>query len=212
MEKLIRILILIITLFTATDVTAQFTAEKAFAGAPNRIFPMVDSITKLDMIDYYNSGGIVASKNAFDGESRITKINPEQVNVKMSDASEYQIIILPSKKDSIIAVISTLATPIEDSNIKFYDCEWNDLQDVKFEEPKLKDWLTDEGKKSIADVENTIPFILVSYFYDPSFKTLMLSHNMAEYVSEENRGAVEKWLKPNLKYQWTGKKMKLLKK
>lgn len=212
MKNLVHILFVISLLFVSVDAFAQLTAEKAFICAPNRIFPMLDSITRLDMIDYFNSGGLVASKNAFEGESRVTKISPEHLNVKMSEVSEYQIIILPTKTDSIITVVTTLSTPIEDSSIKFYDNKWRELDNVKFEEPTLEDWLTDEGKRCIADVENLVPFLLVAYFYDHSTAVLMLSHNMKQYLPETDIDKVDKWLKSNLKYRWTGKNMKPLKK
>lgn len=211
MKFLIRITLIISLLITSINATAQLTAENAFIDAPNRIFPMIDSITRLDMIDYFNSGSPVASKNAFEGESKITEISPEKLQVRMSDASDYQIIILPAQKDSIIALITTLYTPIKDSYITFYNRKWEQLDKVKFEEPTLKDWLTPEGKKAIIDVENTLPFLLVTYFYDPSTATLMLSHNMKEYLPNTDIEKADKWLKSNLKYQWTGKKMKPLK-
>ncbi|MDE6263731.1 MAG: DUF3256 family protein, partial [Paramuribaculum sp.] len=85
---------------------AQLTASKAFADAPQNVFPLLDHNTKLDMIDYFNSGMATASKNAMDGKSRITAITPAKVDISMTDASTYELALLPTADGhTVVALI-----------------------------------------------------------------------------------------------------------
>ena len=63
---------------------AQLTASRAFAEAPQSVFPLLDHNTRLDMIDYFNSGMTTASKNNMDGKSRITALTPNKVEISMT--------------------------------------------------------------------------------------------------------------------------------
>ncbi len=73
----------------------QLTAKQVFAEAPQSVFPLLDHDTKLDMIDYFEGGMSTASKNAMEGKSRITAMSPEKLGIAMSEASEYELCLLP---------------------------------------------------------------------------------------------------------------------
>jgi hypothetical protein len=96
-----------------------------------------------------------------------------------------------------------------DSEIAFYDFEWKKLPtDRFFVEPKLADWLTDEGKKVRADVENVVPFIIASYNFDVETGMLTIANRLSEYFDKTTWQKVSKWIRPQLSYKWTGKKFK----
>ncbi len=105
---------------SAGSAYAQLNATNAFASAPQSVFPLLDKNARLDMIDYFASGSDTPSRNKLDGSSRISELNDYSVKIKMTDASDYQLAILPAGSDSLIAVISTVATPAHDSHISFY--------------------------------------------------------------------------------------------
>lgn len=159
------------------------------------------------MIDYFNSGYSKASNNTLRGSSRITAISPMKICIDMTDASSYQIAILPAKTDSVIAVVETLRLPAADSHITLYDRHWTPLDDKKqFTPPTLSDWLSDEGHRNIDDVENIIPFPLAAYDYDPDTATLTLTNSLNDFVAEADREAASRYLLPTLVYRWDGKK------
>lgn len=203
-----RTIISIFTLIaTISSMNAQLTAADAFASAPLPTFPLVDKTTRLDMIDYFNSGSSTASNNTLRGSSRITAISPMKVCVEMSASSTYQIAILPTKGDSVIAVVETLRLPAADSRITLYDRHWTPLDAKKqFTPPSLSDWLTDEGRRNRGEVESIVPFLIVDYDYDPTTATLTLTNSLSEFVAEADRDAISRYLHPTLAYKWDGKK------
>lgn len=213
-DKIMRQIILFIMLiigFFSMNVDA-ITAEQAFVSAPESVFPLLNKNTRLDMIDYYNSGSETASKNKLSGNSRVTSIKINDLQFEMSAASSYQISILYQKNGAeIIALIETVKTPTVDSKITFYTPDWEKVDFRYFNEPELKDWLTPKGKKNIKEIESTISFLLVECVYDAMNDELILKNNIKQILSEETFETVKSSFLPQLKYRWTGKQFKLIK-
>lgn len=192
---------------TAAGLQAQTTAAQVFANAPDEVFPLLDKNTRLDMIDYYNSGMTTASGNNVNGKSRITRLTPQALDIEMSAASDYQLSLIPMAGDSLVALIVTVKSPAPDSRIDFYDSGWHHMADGKyFAKPSMTDWLTDEGRKNAADVDAFVPFLLVSYSYSPETGLLTLTNNTKEFLSPDIYEMVGGYLKPQLVYKWNGKK------
>ncbi|MDE6651479.1 MAG: DUF3256 family protein [Paramuribaculum sp.] len=187
---------------------AQLSASRAFAEAPQTVFPLLDHNTRLDMIDYFNSGMTTPSKNAMDGKSRITALSPVKLEISMTDASTYELAVLPtSDGDSVIALITTVATPAPDSQMAIFSKDWSrNLTNTAFSKPTLADWLTDEGKDNIGEVEGIVPFLLVSYSYNPDTQKLEITNNTAKFVSPELYELVAPSLKKTMSFSWNGSK------
>ncbi|MDE6062059.1 MAG: DUF3256 family protein, partial [Duncaniella sp.] len=191
---------------------AQTTAADLFTSAPQSVFPLLDRNTRLDMVDYYKNGMATQSQNQLDGRSAITEMTPESVTVKMSDSSASQLVELKGSDGPVIALINTVATPGLDSNIKFFDANWNPLPPANFfTQPGWKEWLTESGRQHEADVTMQAPFMLSSYRIDHSTSTLTLTNNLGGFLDKEIYDDVSSYLNPTLTYTWTGKGFKLAK-
>ncbi len=189
-----------------TAMSAQLTASAAFTDAPQSVFPLLDRNTRLDMIDYFSNGMSTPSTNMLNGKSRVTSISPMKVGVEMTDASTYEIALLPAKSDTLVAVISTVATPSPDSRLTVYSRDFNQLPAAAFVRPEVKDWLTPEGKKNSEEVDILVPFMLVSYTYDPDSRILTLTNNTGKFLSADVYEIVKPYLMETLTYQWDGSK------
>lgn len=184
----------------------QTTAKNVFANAPQSIFPLLDHDTRLDMIDYFESGMSTASKNAMAGKSRITAMTPTKVSMQMSDASDYEVCLLPTAAgDTLVALIATVATPAPDSRMSVYSKDWAvNLTSKTFAKPVLADWLTDPA--SASEVEGLVPFLLISYSYNPDTRELTLTNNTGKFLSADVYEIVAPSLKSSITYKWNGSK------
>lgn len=190
----------------AKNDTRPVAAKHLFVEAPDEVFPMLEENTRLDMIDYYESGYNRPSLNVFEDSSMITCCDSTCVEIKASDVLQYQL-SMPAK--DLIVLISTHSIPMPDSDIAFYNFEWEKLPAEKyFSAPKLADWLTNEGKKARENVENVVPFIAASYNFDVESGVLTITNRLKDYFDKNTWQQVSKWLSPQLKYKWTGKKFK----
>lgn len=207
--------VIVIALITACVLPlkshARLTAAEAFASAPQSVFPLLDKNARLDMIDYFNSGSSTSSRNKLDGTSRIVNLTDDDAKIDMTDASSYQLSIIPAGNDSIISVISTVATPAHDSHITFYDRTWKKLPDGMFKAPEIKEWLTPDARKNPSMVTSMIPFMLAEYVYNPADKSLTLTNNLKEFMSPDTESMIAPYLLPSLVYVWDGKKFNLSK-
>lgn len=203
-------LIVIIAMLTAVSSWA-LTASEAFVSAPSSVFPLLDKSTRLDMIDYFNSGSATPSKNKLAGQSRILSIGGNDLRFEMSNASRYQVVVLPYGSEEIIALIETVATPAPDSNITFFSTDWQKLASSCFEVPDLKAWLTKEGNKNREQVEMMVPFMLVGYEYDDGTQQLTLTNNISKFLSDDIYEQISAYLYDKLVYRWNGKRMEQVK-
>lgn len=191
---------------------AQTSAADLFTSAPQNVFPLLDQNTRLDMVDYYKNGMSTPSQNSLDGRSLITEMTPASLTVKMTDSSAMQIVELKGPKGSVVALISTVATPGLDSNIKFFDSDWKPLPtESYFVKPGWKEWLTDSGRQNQDEVTMQVPFMLASYRIDPDSGTLTLTNNLSHFLDKALYDDLSTYLRPQLVYLWNGKNYTLQK-
>lgn len=191
---------------------AQTSAADLFTSAPQNVFPLLDQNTRLDMVDYYKNGMSTPSQNSLDGRSLITEMTPASLTVKMTDSSAMQIVELKGQKGSVVALISTVATPGLDSNIKFFDSDWKPLPtESYFVKPGWKEWLTDSGRQNQDEVTMQVPFMLASYRIDPESGTLTLTNNLSHFLDKALYDDLSTYLRPQLVYLWNGKNYTLQK-
>lgn len=211
-----KIALLIVTLMAAMGCYAQSTTDvsEVFANAPSSVFPLLDVNTRLDMVDYFKSGMTTPSQNALEGKSQITELTPDYIDVKMTDSSTAQLIVLPAGKQEYVAMINTVASPGLDSNMKVFlldNGEWGAAQLTAFSKPGWKEWLTDDGQSHRDEVEMQVPFMLVSYKYNPASKQLVLTNNLSKFLDKDLYEDIAVYLRPQLVYTWNGSKFSLKK-
>ena len=204
---MIRKLTLLLTAILMWHGTKALTASEAFADAPASVFPSIDRMTRLDMLDYFNSGSPKPSKNAFKGDSRVISVSDNQITVATSDASEVSLSLIPEKSDTIIMVITTLKPPDEDSSVQFYSSAWKEIRKGLFLVPQLDDWIRPESKHKKDDLENLFPFILARCSYEPGSGILTVTNNVGGLLPEEAAEWAGDALRAKIVYRWDGKKM-----
>lgn len=198
-----RILLAAVSILTAASAWA-LTASEAFTSAPRSVFPLLDNNTRLDMVDYFNAGVQRPSEKATDGTSVITSMTPEVVTVKLSDASQVEICVLPASPQPIIMLITTVRTPADDSSVAFYTSDWKPLASKGIlNAPTLDDWLTDKSKR--IDVEMTVPFMLASAKYNGTTGELVFTNNLATFLTNEVYKDIAPVMRPSITYKWNNK-------
>lgn len=181
-------------------------AKQLFIEVPDSLFPSIDKNTRLDMIDYYECGYNRPSLDVFKDSCKISHIDDENIIIETSPILKQQISVL---SNNIILLISTHSIPTHDSEIEFYDFNWNKLESNQhFTSPKLYDWLSKEGKKKQQDIENYIPFLITEYQYNSNDKTLTLINNLQDYFTDSDWNKIAPLLLTQLKYKWAGGKFK----
>lgn len=181
------------------------TMTDLFARAPRTVFPLLDRNTRLDMIDYYNSGLATPSRNLLGGSSRITAVGDRRLDVAMTDASSYTMSLLTSERgDTVIALVRTLRLPVPDSDLRLYTTNWTPI-DAVVPRPGLEQWLVGGIKGTDPDVVNLIPFVTATIDIGND-NTLTMRPSLAGRYTPTDSAAVAGAMKPQLQYRWNAAK------
>lgn len=186
-------------------VDMPFDIADFFAMLDNREVLLVDYASRSDLV--------VASKEEInsDGFHAFKVLEKDSINMELAfeNGFEYQVVRL---EKGIVALIKTHVIPQQDSEIVFFDENHTSLSaDKYFKAPKLKDWLTDEGKKNRKIVEQKVPFLIVKYHYNPKTSILTLTNNLKDYFIINEWDELAPYFKSELKYKWNKKKFNQLK-
>ena len=203
------ICLLLIALLAPLGLAAR-TASDFFASAPDQVVRLLPQSTRLDMLDYFKFGSTRPSSNVFGGEAIMRSVSDGLVGFDVDKGVAMQIAVIPSAAhDTVIALVTTLATPSLQSSIEFYDKDWAPLKNTFFRIPAYDDWLSPEGLADRSTVALHLPFMPVSYSFDPDV-TMLRAHNEAEaFLDKDEYKALAPRLIINKVYDLTFPKFKL---
>lgn len=98
-----------------------------FAEAPVEVLPLLDRITRLDMLDYFTHGFETSSHNALEGNSRITEMSENKIIASLSRDADFELAMFTMKEDTLLVTIETVLTPIPDSYVRIFHSDWTPL-------------------------------------------------------------------------------------
>jgi len=205
-----RILILLIGICIAMSAMA-LTPREAFVKAPREVISAIDSLTRLDMLDYFDSGSTVASRNAFGGDVRVKSLTDESITIATSPSSDVSIIVLPATSDTMLLVVNTLALPAPDCNATVYTSDWKKAA-KKAQLPghnNLSLWIVSSDKPQMDNLENLIPFIPAIYNYNNGI--LSVTNTLGRLLPADDYKKIKPYIRSSVDYNWTGKKWNRMK-
>ncbi len=200
--KILRTISAAVLVLATLDGGAR-TAAEVFVDAPVGIVPTLAKNTRMDMLDYFRSGLQTPSSNSLDGKSRITEETPGALSVQLSRDASMQLVVLPERGDSVVAVIETVLTPLADSNIRFYSLKtWKPLA-RQAAIPGIEQFV--QPGTSVKDFKMP-PYLFVRAEYKPD-EDLFVFTNTTEafYVGDDRPDGMSR-LKPVLKMKYTPRK------
>lgn len=200
-----------------SSVAEAKTIRELFADEPDDIFILLPKSTRLDMLDYFDVGKMVKVENSLSSGkkvSRLLKVTDSSIDVAVTQSSQVSMTLLTSAKaDSVIAVVQTYQVPYFDSQISFYDVDWNKLNTSKyFDAPTVKSFiLPGTDKKIVNDILQSVKFSLISYSIeqaDNGHVTLTASLNLEGVMVKEDYDRIKDYLSKTIVYRLSNLKFK----
>lgn len=189
------------------------TIRDIFTSEPDNIFLILPSRTRMDMLDYYDSGNKVAASNKLsndDTSSQLIDVADNFIAISLTESNKVDLQLLtPSSSDSLVVVVNTVMLPAPDSEISFYDTNWTPVKrkDI-FKAPTLKDFIkprTDKNK--VSELMQIIKFPIISYELSAKEPYSLVAHlNIDKFLSTEDWDTVKEYLLPSISYRFNGKK------
>ena len=200
-----------------SSVAEAKTIRELFADEPDDIFILLPKSTRLDMLDYFDVGKMVKVENSLSSGkkvSRLLKVTDSSIDVAVTQSSQVSMTLLTSAKaDSVIAVVQTYQVPYFDSQISFYDVDWNKLNTSKyFDAPTVKSFILPGTDKKIAnDILQSVKFSLISYSIEQADNgdvTLTASLNLEGVMVKEDYDRIKDYLSKTIVYRLSNLKFK----
>lgn len=213
MRRILSILVLSMVLMPSTGFSR--TIADLFALEPGTIFPLLTRTNRLDMVDYYNSGQMVAINNNLTGESRLLELDSAYLKVQTSGSRVVEMLMRKAGKDTVITVIETILTPVPDSRLTQWNVHWQRFtSDKLFTMPGIDDFIIGKMSPELrADLQNAMVFPLVQLtFKGENRSTIEASHGLDRFLVPEEYKRFAAHLKPSISYRFDDLKIKPVKK
>lgn len=202
-----KTLLYLFALAAAFAASSQVTPRSAFSTMPNALFPYIDQTSRLDLMDYYDSGIEKKVPNQLGDSARIVLIDDTMLAIEYAPGCEMTLVPLHRKNDELIMILQTLDIPDCDTSIKFYSHDWKPVDSGKLIDlPQTADWFAVKDKAQKSLIAGNVPFMTVCAVYDADSSTLRLTPTLGDYVTPEHLEEVKALLSSSIEYLWNGKK------
>lgn len=212
MKRLLSILCLSLALLPLTGMAR--TISDFFASEPGNIFPLLTRTSRLDMVDYYNSGKTVAIANNLEGESSLLQLDSAYLKVQTSKNRIVEMRMRTAGKDTVITVIETVMTPVPDSRLTQWNVHWQRFtSDKLFAMPGIDDFIIRKMPHDLrADLQDAMIFPLVQLtFKGEGHDIIEAAHGLEQFLAKEEYQRYSSYLKPSISYRFNGLKIKPVK-
>ncbi len=212
MKHLLSILCLSLALLPLTGMAR--TISDFFASEPGNIFPLLTRTSRLDMVDYYNSGKTVAIANNLEGESSLLQLDSAYLKVQTSKNRIVEMRMRTAGKDTVITVIETVMTPVPDSRLTQWNVHWQRFtSDKLFAMPGIDDFIIRKMPHDLrADLQDAMIFPLIQLtFKGEGHDIIEATHGLEQFLAKEEYQRYSSYLKPSISYLFNGLKIKPVK-
>lgn len=131
-KKMKQILTILILWICTMSVSAQ-EMKTIFVNLPDSIEPLLTKVNKEDCVDFLDSGMKAVVKNRFDRSAELKVLTSDYLQMQLSDVSTLELKLLPLKDSvRVICMVKTVCASACDSDIRFFDTKWNELDASDF--------------------------------------------------------------------------------
>ncbi len=124
-----RYVLLIFVLSFTLCVSAGQRIDAYFAKMPQTVLPLLDKTARLDLLDLYNSHLTPKVENVYGGQSALLTKTDDYIHIRCTDASSWQMKLLPVAHDTLIVCISTVRGLNTYSRLTYYrGSDWHQVK------------------------------------------------------------------------------------
>lgn len=179
-----------------------------FIAMPDSVAPLLTKVNREDCIDFLASNMKAEVKNRFGKVSELKKLTDDYLFLQTTGSSSMEMKLLPLNDSvKVICVVHTVCGPACDSEIRFYDTQWQQLAEDDFIRlPSVDafylpaDTLADEAYTAIrkkADME------LVKASLSEDKPILSFTYTTPDYLAKEEREKLLIYIrKEPVAYEW----------
>lgn len=202
---------LLVFFSTLVSAQTQHSIDKFFAQMPNAVLPILDKTARLDMIDLFNNGLLAKVENTYGGQSEMLRKTDGYIFIRCTDASTWQMQLLPLPHDTLIVCIHSYMAQGTSSRLTVYKHDWHVVKH-ELPSPSRKEMLNPNTPLSYTRsqiLQITTSNLPIQVMADANAAQLTYSISL-DALTETDRQDAEKLYLP-ISYKWlpNGKWMKV---
>ena len=211
MKTLKAIMIAVLAVVAIVGTQARNVGD-IFVASTDDALNVIPQNDRAEMLAYLREAGrVVPTETAYGEEATLLRATDNYLKVRMSCASQIEMLMLTHKRDTVVLVVQTVETPVLDSRIMAIDTKGNPLPlNRVFKVPQMKDFVrvTKGTKKKREDVLKCVRFPLISYTVNDSAMTLTARQNLKDFMSADDYAEIAPYLTDSLTFRATGTRLK----
>lgn len=185
---------------------------RVLCSEPGRVFADLSASTRAEMLAYYIGGRVVPKDTDLGEKAQLDTVTNDYLRITTSVCRSVQMRLLTKGgRDTVVAVVETVKTPVPDSRISFYDTRWRELSAKKVmgRLPQLADFVrrgVDAKRAAAALADVDFPMMTLD-FEDPDFGTLVARQRLKEFYSASDYKRLAPVLTYEVRYAVSGAKL-----
>lgn len=204
MKKILFIIGMLLGTFSlhAQDMKALFIAM------PDSVAPLLTKVNREDCVDFLASDMKAEVKNRFGKVSELKKLAEDYLLLQTTGSSSMEMKLLPlNDSTKVICIVHTVCAPACDSEMRFYDTQWQRLSRENFVQLPSADafYLPADtlANEEYAAVRRLADMELVKAVLSEKEPTLSFLYTTPDYLSKEEREKLAPYIKQEpLVYEW----------
>ena len=196
------------TLHCPSSIIRGENVADLFTAMPDSIFPLLTEKNRHDMVDFFHNHMQAKVRNRLNDYVVLDTLTDDYLHVTLSKSSTAELKCMQASDSTVvIALVQTLAAPVRDSQVEFYDGHWQRLPQLKMPVPATRDFFTefpdsvardmDFAQRSIDDLR------LLEIKAEPDADIFTLTLSCQELMEDEKKVAT-RYVR-SLRYRWTGR-------
>lgn len=208
-----NVLLLLMLLTFATNMSAK-SLNELWVSMPDSLMPMVNKSQRIEFLDLKNLGVKAEVDNLLGESCQLDSVTSDYLKLTTSPSSLYEMRLLPQTSgDSLLCIVRTFSAPEKESELKFYDQEWKELEGTSLLPSNLSDVsLYMQAKPDTMSLER---YYELQAMIEPQMFHLTWSEDGNELVSQLSLPLLGKEEKEQMlallmqrKFKWDGEKFK----
>lgn len=208
-----KVLLLLMLLTFATNMSAK-SLNELWVSMPDSLMPMVNKSQRIEFLDLKNLGVKAEVDNLLGESCQLDSVTSDYLKLTTSPSSLYEMRLLPQTSgDSLLCIVRTFSAPEKESELKFYDQEWKELEGTSLLPSNLSD--VSLYMQAKPDTMNLERYHELQAMIEPQMFHLTWSEDGNELVSQLSLPLLGKEEKAQMlallmqrKFKWDGEKFK----
>lgn len=166
-----------------------------FVNLPDSIEPLLTKVNREDCVDFLESNMRAVVKNRFNNSAELKTLTADYLKIQLTAVSVMELKLLPLKDStSVVCMVKTVCAPTCDSEIRFFDTSWTELDVSDFLQIP-SDEMFYQSLDSLKSLQVKPDMLLMEASLSPDNYSLVFENTTLLTMNKEDREKIISYLR-----------------